>query len=112
MLRMDAICLASVLMGIVAVLYIGQLFVQVKQEMKKVGWLLCVSVASFFTIQISSEIYMDMTGEEQQAVIAQFGSTEDFMVWFNAVKAIYEAEHPNIEVGGDSTVDGSQIGKK
>ncbi|MBR3684194.1 MAG: hypothetical protein IKL78_04900 [Lachnospiraceae bacterium] len=61
MLRMDAICLASVLMGIVAVLYIGQLFVQVKQEMKKVGWLLCVSVASFFTIQISSQIYMDMT---------------------------------------------------
>lgn len=61
---------------------------------------------------ITYEMYMNMSGEEQQAVIAQFGSIEDFMVWFNAVKAIYEAKHPNIEVGGNSTVDGSQIGNQ
>ena len=61
---------------------------------------------------ITYEMYMAMSGEEQQAVIAQFGSIEDFMVWFNAIKAIYEAEHPDIEVGGDTVVDGSQIGKK
>lgn len=60
---------------------------------------------------ITYEMYMAMSGEEQQAVIAQFGSVEDFMVWFNAVKAIYEAEHPDIEVGGDGSVDGSQLGK-
>ena len=58
---------------------------------------------------ITYEMYMNMTGAEQEAVIAQFGSINDFMVWFNAVKAVYEAEHPNIEVGGDTAIDGSQI---
>lgn len=60
---------------------------------------------------ITYEMYMAMSGEEQQAVINMFGSTEDFMVWFNAVKAIYDAQHPDIEIGGDGTVDAGQGGK-
>ena len=60
---------------------------------------------------ITYEMYMAMSGEEQQAVINMFGSTEDFMVWFNAVKAIYEAQHPDIEIGNDGTVDAGQGGR-
>jgi predicted small lipoprotein YifL len=54
---------------------------------------------------ITYDMYLAMSAAEQQAVIALFGSTEDFMVWLNYVKAEYEAEHPAIEVGPGGVVD-------
>ena len=50
-----------------------------------------------------------MTGAQQQALIDQFASVEEFVKWYNASKAKYEAEHPDIEIGGDTVIDGSQL---
>ena len=66
--------------------------------------------ADFRLEDLTYEGYMAMSAAQQEAVIGQFGSPDDFMVWFNAVKAIYEAQHPGIEVGVDGVVDASQIG--
>ena len=54
---------------------------------------------------LTYEEFMAMTGEQQRAVIDLFGSPDDFMTWFKAVEAIYKAEHPDIEIGGDGNVD-------
>ncbi len=49
--------------------------------------------------------YNSLPGEEQMAFINSFPSIEDFFVWYNSAKAQYEAEHPDIEIGGDGNVD-------
>jgi len=54
---------------------------------------------------ITYDMYNAMSAAEQQAVMELFGSTEDFMVWLNYVKAEYEADHPAIEVGPGGVVD-------
>ena len=59
----------------------------------------------FDITKLTYEEFMAMSGEQQRAVIDLFGSPEDFMVWFKAVEAIYKAEHPDIEIGGDGTVN-------
>lgn len=57
------------------------------------------------------EAYIAMTGEQQQAFIDQFDSVGDFVKWYNEEKAKYEAEHPDIEIGEDTIIDGSQLKK-
>ena len=59
---------------------------------------------------VTYEDYIAMTGAQQQAFINQFASTEEFVKWYNASKAKYDAEHPDIEIGGDTVIDGSQLG--
>ena len=58
---------------------------------------------------VTYETYIAMTGAQQQAFIDQFASVEEFVKWYNASKAKYEAEHPDIEIGGDTVIDGSQL---
>lgn len=55
--------------------------------------------------EITYELYNAMSAAEQQAVIDSFGSMEDFVVWFNYIKAQYELENPDIEIGADGVVD-------
>ena len=57
------------------------------------------------------ESYIAMSGEQQQAFIDQFASVAEFVNWYNAAKAEYDAAHPDIEIGGDTVIDGSQLGK-
>ena len=57
------------------------------------------------------ESYIAMSGEQQQAFIDQFASVAEFVNWYNAAKAEYDAARPDIEIGGDTVVDGSQLGK-
>ena len=59
--------------------------------------------SNFDLAKLDYEGYMSMTGEQQRAVIELFGSPDDFMTWFKAMEAIYKAEHPEIEIGGDGT---------
>lgn len=54
---------------------------------------------------ITYDVYMAMSAEEQKAVMEFFGSTEDFMNWLNFIKEQYAAEHPNIEIGPDGSVN-------
>lgn len=56
-------------------------------------------------MEITFETYNAMSAAEQQAVIDSFGSMEDFVVWFNYIKAQYELENPDIEIGADGVVD-------
>ena len=51
-----------------------------------------------------------LTGEQQQAVVNEFSSPEMFLKWFKAAEAKYKAEHPDIEIGGDGTVNGGDLG--
>lgn len=60
---------------------------------------------NFDLYSLTYEGYHALTGEQQKAVIELFGSPDDFMVWYKAVEAIYKAEHPDIEIGGDGNVD-------
>ena len=59
----------------------------------------------------SYESYIAMSGEQQEAFINQFASVAEFVQWYNAAKAEYDAAHPDIEIGGDTVIDGSQLGK-
>lgn len=61
--------------------------------------------------EVTYESYIAMSGEQQQAFINQFASVEEFVKWYNASKEKYDAEHPDIEIGGDTVIDGSQLGK-
>ena len=61
--------------------------------------------------EVTYETYIGMSGDQQQAFIDQFASVEEFVKWYNASKEKYEAEHPDIEIGGDTVIDGSQLGK-
>lgn len=54
---------------------------------------------------ITYDMYLAMSAGEQEAVIKSFGSMDDFMVWLNYIKAQYEADHPNIEIGPGGSVD-------
>lgn len=58
---------------------------------------------------VTYEQYNAMSGDEQQEFIDSFGSVAKFMVWYNEAKAEYEEAHPDIEIGGDTVIDGSQI---
>ena len=54
--------------------------------------------------EMTYEKYNAMSGEEQLAFFNSFASMEDFVAWYNAAKAKYDAEHPDIEVG-DGNID-------
>ena len=60
--------------------------------------------------EITFEIYNSLSAAQQQSVIDQFGSSSDFMIWYNYIKAEYEAANPSIEIGSDSVIDLSQVG--
>lgn len=66
--------------------------------------------ADFDLTALTYESYMAMTGEQQKAVIDEFSSPDVFVKWFKAVEAKYKEEHPEIEIGGNDVIDGSQIG--
>ena len=59
----------------------------------------------FDITKLTYEGFNALNGEQQRAVIDLFGSPEDFMVWYKAMEAIYKAEHPDIEIGGDGNVN-------
>ena len=59
---------------------------------------------------LTYEGYMAMNGEQQKAVIGWFASPDVFVKWFNAVEAQYKAEHPEIEIGPDGSVDAGNLG--
>ena len=59
---------------------------------------------------LTYEAYTAMDADRQRAVVEAFSSPEVFIAWYNAVKARYEAEHPNIELGEDGIIDGSKFG--
>lgn len=54
--------------------------------------------------------YIAMDADRQRAVVEAFSSPEVFIAWYNAVKARYEAENPNIELGEDGIIDGKDFG--
>lgn len=54
--------------------------------------------------------YTSMDADRQRAVVEAFSSPETFIAWYNAVKARYEAENPNIELGEDGMIDGKDFG--
>lgn len=54
--------------------------------------------------------YTSMDTDRQRAVVEAFSSPEVFIAWYNAVKARYEAENPNIEIGEDGVIDGKDFG--
>ena len=60
---------------------------------------------NFDITTLTYEGYHALTGEQQKAVIELFGSPDDFMVWYKAVEEIYKNENPDIEIGGDGSVD-------
>ena len=66
--------------------------------------------ADFDLTALTYESYTAMTGEQQKAVIDEFSSPDVFVKWFKAVEAKYKEEHPEIEIGGNDVIDGSQIG--
>ena len=59
---------------------------------------------------LTYEGYMAMTGEQQKAVIGWFASPDVFVKWCNAVEVQYKAEHPEIEIGPDGSVDAGNLG--
>lgn len=61
--------------------------------------------------EVTYEMYLAMSGEEQQAYFLTYENPADFFAWLNAGKAEYEAQNPSIEIGGDSSIDlGDLIG--
>lgn len=66
---------------------------------------------SFDITAMTYESYNAMSGSQQQEVINQFASPEEFMKWYNAVKELYETENPGIEIGGDGVIDMSTLGQ-
>ena len=60
---------------------------------------------------LTYESYNAMNGTQQRQAIAMFASPEEFMKWYKAVEAQYLAEHPEIEIGEDGTIDAGSIGK-
>lgn len=59
---------------------------------------------------LTYEAYIMMDADRQRAVVEAFSTPEVFIAWYNAVKARYEAEHPNIELGEDGVIDGKDFG--
>ena len=54
--------------------------------------------------QLDYESFHDLSAEDQQAILESFTDIEAFFVWYNQIKAEYEAAHPAIEIG-DGVVD-------
>ena len=59
---------------------------------------------------LTYEAYINMTGEQQQAVARAFASPEYFIMWYNAAEAQYKAEHPDVEIGNGGSIDGGNLG--
>lgn len=59
---------------------------------------------------LTFEAYLGMTGEQQKAVIDAFASPEVFVSWYKAAEAKYMAEHPDIEIGSDGSINGGDLG--
>lgn len=59
---------------------------------------------------LTYESYNAMTGEMQQKVIAAFADPAEFVKWYHAAEAQYKAEHPDIEIGTDGSVDAGELG--
>lgn len=59
---------------------------------------------------LTYEGYHALSGSDQKKVIAMFGTTDDFMVWYGAVEAQYKAQHPEIEIGEGGIVDAGNLG--
>lgn len=61
--------------------------------------------------EVTYEMYLAMSGEEQQAYFLTYENPADFFAWLNEGKAEYEAQNPSIEIGGDGSIDlGDLIG--
>lgn len=60
---------------------------------------------------LTYEAYIAMDGHRQEAVVNAFSTYDDFVRWYQAAEAAYKAAHPDIEVGDDGVIDGSDIGK-
>lgn len=56
----------------------------------------------------SYEAYNAMSPDEQLAFYNTFESMEDFVAWYNAAKAEYDAQNPDIEIG-DGNIDMDDI---
>jgi len=50
-----------------------------------------------------------MSGAQQRQVIEMFASVEEFMKWYRAVEAKYQAEHPDIEIGADGVINAEDL---
>jgi hypothetical protein len=59
---------------------------------------------------LTYEEYWAMSGKEQAEYYNSFDSAEDFFEWYNAAKAKYDADHPDIDVG-DGELDLGELGK-
>lgn len=52
------------------------------------------------------EEFCALSPAQQEACMESFDSVEDFFVWYNKVKAEYEASHPSVDVGdGDINLE-------
>ena len=59
---------------------------------------------------VTYEEYMQMTATEQRDYMESFESVDAFFAWYNAAKAEYDAQNPDIEVGNGSIDMGDIIG--
>ena len=59
--------------------------------------------------QLTYEGYNAMSGEDQKKVIDMFGSTDDFMRWYKAMEAQYKEAHPDVEIGGDGSINAGDL---
>ena len=58
---------------------------------------------------LTYEGYNAMSGTDQQKVIDMFGSTDDFMRWYKAMEAQYKEAHPDVEIGGDGSINAGDL---
>lgn len=71
------------------------------------------TTTTFFDItKLTYESYIAMDSDRQREIIDMFSSPQDFVRWYNAVKALYEAAHPDIEIGDDPFDLGTLTTKK
>lgn len=56
------------------------------------------------------ETYMSLSSKEQEAFQDSFDSLTDFIKWFNAAKAEYDAQEPTIDMGDGNIDIGDLIG--
>ena len=53
---------------------------------------------------LSYDAYHAMSAAEQEAHFNSFATPAEFFEWYNAAKAKYLEEHPNVEIGPDGTI--------
>ena len=53
---------------------------------------------------LSYEVFINLSGEEQKEYRNTFDSLSDFFAWYDAAKAEYDAENPDVEIG-DGPID-------